>query len=208
MSKKTKKSVTHVFMIVDKSGSMELLATDVIGGFNSYVQTLAADTDHEYSITAVLFDTKTTPYCMGVTPDKVPAMDAHSYRPSFGTALYDAVGFTISNVSYVNPNDKVLVVIMTDGFENSSKEETTASINKKVKDREAQGWEFIYIGQGPDQWAQSQAMGMNNYVGTQSSGVDTRSTYSGLAKGTVASAGGASIGQTVTIIETEVKGGK
>jgi hypothetical protein len=204
--KKTKRSVTHVFMVIDKSGSMEPLRADVIGGFNSYVHDLSKDTEHEYSITAVLFDVTVHPYCNAASPIGVPAMDTGSYRPADGTALLDAVGFTIGNVAYVNPNDKVLVVISTDGHENSSREETTTSIRAKITDRMTQGWDFIYLGQGVDQWDQAQAMGVHTYLHTNSTSAATAGTYSGLATGTKGFAGGQSITETAKDIEDEVRG--
>lgn len=205
MSKKTKKSVTHVFMIVDKSGSMTSLKTDVIGGFNEYVHSLSHDKEHEYSITAVLFDTRVSRYCEAKAPDDVPALDAKSYNPNGFTALHDAVGFTIGNVTYVNPNDKVLVVIMTDGQENASREETTASVRDKVADRGKQGWEFLYIGQGLDTWAQSRDMGINTYVQTSASRDATVGTYRGLGAGTRSFASGQSVTSAAWAVAEETK---
>ena len=201
----TKKSITHVFMITDKSGSMDKLQEDVIGGFNTYIAKLIKDTKHTFSITATLFDTRVHPYCMAKAPSKVPAMDFRSYMPGGGTALLDAVGFTISNVTYVNKNDKVLVVIQTDGHENSSRDETYTSIAKKVADREKEGWEFIYIGQGIDQWDQAQRMGVNTYVHVNSSREGTHSTYSGLAAASRGFASGQSITRTAQDVEDEIK---
>lgn len=203
---KKKQPTTHVFMIIDKSGSMFTLKDDVIGGFNEYIAKLTADTEHTYSITATLFDVVTTPYALAKAPAKVPTMDATSYRPGYGTALYDAVGFTIGSVAQIPPKDKALVVIMTDGEENSSVEETKASVNKKVEDRIKAGWDFIYIGQGIDQWNQAAGMGIRNYVGTQSTHAGTRSTYGVLATASGLYSGGASVKDVTKKIEEETHG--
>lgn len=201
----SKKSVTHVFMIVDKSGSMFNLQDDVIGGFNTYINKLGKDTKQAFSITAVLFDTTVTPYCTAKTPDTVPAMDHRSYWPGGGTALLDAVGFTIGSIAHVDKPDRVLVVIQTDGHENASREETYTSIAHKIADRERQGWEFIYIGQGVDQWDQARSMGVSTYLHVNSSGVGTRSVYSGLATASGLYAAGQSAVHAAEAIKDEIK---
>lgn len=203
-----RKPITHVFMVVDKSGSMMPLQADVIGGFNTYINKLAEDTKHEFRITAILFDTSVRRYCDAKKPAQVPAMDSHSYSAGGGTALYDAVGDAIHDAGRVTikPEDKVLVVIMTDGQENASREYTTNAIRYRIEDREKQGWEFLYIGQGLNTWQQAQGMGVRTYVGTSATGMGTRSTYSGLATASSGYASGHTITETAKVIEDETRG--
>jgi hypothetical protein len=67
---------------------------------------------------------------------------------------------------------KVLAVVVTDGYENSSSEVDQATLAKMVAEREADGWTFIFLGANIDAWAQGQAMGFSvtgqsvNYVST------------------------------------------
>jgi Mg-chelatase subunit ChlD len=207
---KKRKPITHVFMVVDKSGSMHPLQDDVIGGFNTYVNKLAEDTEHEYRITAILFDTSVRRHSEAKKPAEIAALDYRSYAPGGTTALYDAVGDAIYDAGRVTikPADKVLVVIMTDGEENSSREYTTEAIKFRIQDREKQGWEFLYIGQGLDTWNQASGMGLRatSYLHTNSSKGATVGTYGGLASGTIAVAAGGSVIDTRREVLKETDG--
>ena len=205
-----KKNITHVFMVVDKSGSMHPLQDDVIGGFNTYINTLAEDTKHDYRITVVLFDTAIRRHSEAKKPAEVAALDYHSYTPGGGTALHDAVGDAIYDAGRVTikSGDKFLVVIMTDGEENSSREYTTEAIKARIQDREKIGWEFLYIGQGLDTWRQASGMGLrqSSYVHVNSSRGATAGTYSGLGVGTIAVAAGGSVIDTKKAVEKDTDG--
>lgn len=197
-----KPATTHVLMIVDMSGSMEPLADDVRGGFNTYVTDLAKEAGN-YRLTACLFDTEFIPLCTDAALADVPRLTTRNYVPRAGTALRDAVGKTVHEFDLrvtLADGDRVLVVIQTDGEENSSREYTWEAIRTLIKDREATGvWSFIYLGAGMDTWAQASQMGVQpgSYVHTSASRVGTRSTYGGLTRGTAAFAAGAS-GATVS----------
>jgi hypothetical protein len=191
------KPTTHVLMCVDMSGSMATLAGDVRGGFNTYVADLAKDTAR-YRFTVTLFDTELIPLCVKVKPGDVPQLTAANYAPRGMTALLDAVGKTVTEFEAANPTlaegDRVLLVIQTDGLENSSREFTFDSVKKLITEREAGGrWTVVYLGAGADTWNQAARMGVanRNYVNTAASSVGTRSSYSGLTSGTTAYAAGA-----------------
>lgn len=192
-----KPATTHVLMIVDMSGSMAPLAADVRGGFNTYVQDLQGQPG-KYRLTACLFDTEFISLCTDAELTAVPTLTEKNYMPRAGTALLDAVGVTVTGFESrvtLTDADRVLVVIQTDGEENSSQEWHWAAIQKLIKDREATGrWSFVYLGAGADTWMQASRMGVAaaNYVNTSHSRVGTRSTYSGLTHGTAAYAAGAS----------------
>lgn len=193
----TDQPTTHVLMCVDMSGSMATLAADVRGGFNTYVADLGRDSA-TYSITATLFDTELIRLTQAAAPADVPKLDRTNYAPRGMTALLDAVGHTISDFDAAHPSlpggDRVLLVIQTDGQENSSREFNFESIKRLITEREASGrWTVVYLGAGADTWNQAARMGVgrSNYVNTDASGVGTRSSYSGLTRGTTAFAAGA-----------------
>jgi hypothetical protein len=187
-------ATTHVLMVVDKSGSMFGLAGDVRGGFNAYVDGLKKDDRHNYRLTVALFDTEYTLLCVDAELDKVPELDYFNYLPGGNTALYDAVCRTVIDFENAHTktglpkNDRVLVVIQTDGLENSSRE-YTASTTKMMLDarQELQRWSVIYLGAGMDTWLQAQRMGVRHgsYVNTRATGAGTRSTYDALRGSTV-----------------------
>ena len=94
----------------------------------------------------------------------VPALTVGNYRPSGGTNLYDAIGETITTIDAqladkaTVPN--ILVVIFTDGEENSSREYNLDSIRTMIKDREEQGWTFVYMGANQDAWQVGASFGL------------------------------------------------
>lgn len=79
--------------------------------------------------------------------------------PCGSTALYDAIGFALAEVKLVG-EDRFIVIIMTDGFENASKEFTKEMITAKIKLREQAGnWTFVYMGADQDAWAVASSLG-------------------------------------------------
>lgn len=181
---------THVLLITDMSGSMGLLAADVRGGFNSYIDELRADTDGKYRLSVTLFDTSFMSLCTAARLRDVPALTEANYRPRGMTALMDAVGKTIAEfeaATTLGAADRVLVVVQTDGAENSSREFTREHIAALIKEREATGrWSFVFLGAGPDTWRQAERMGFSgaSTVSLDSSAQATQGSYSGLATAT------------------------
>ena len=176
----------HVLMITDMSGSMGSLAEDVRGGFNSFLDEQAAKgSDQKYTV--VLFDHAYMPLCSDVEIKDVPRLTKDNYMPRGMTALLDAVGRTVAgfDISKLGDDDKLILVIQTDGFENASKEYSTVGI-KALLDKCRQTGKFreIYIGAGVDSWSQAQAMGMqsNSYLNTSGSKGATRSTYGNMGQ--------------------------
>ena len=178
----------HVLMVTDKSGSMAHLATDVIGGFNSLIEDLKS-TIQDCKITVVLFDTIYYVICVDEPIGNAPKLNAVNYVPNGFTALYDAVGRTITEFdSKVGPelddNDRVTIVIQTDGHENASEEHTAESVKALMDAKLATGkWNVIYIGAGPDTWAQAQSMGVRqkSYLNTRATGQATHNTYEAMS---------------------------
>jgi len=185
------KPTTHVLMVVDMSGSMQPLAEDVRGGFNAYVDGLRADTDQRYRLTAAVFDDVYELLYTGMKLANVPALDEANYRPRGMTALLDAVGKTIVEFERRVPNladgDRVLLVVQTDGQENSSTEFRREQIADMIREREAGGrWSCLFLGAGPDAWAQAGGMGFaaGHTIRTTASTQGTQSSYSGLTVAT------------------------
>ncbi len=157
----------HVLFVIDSSGSMEPKATDVRGGFNSYVSNLREDTQSEYRLTAVTFDTQVTTLFTDVPLTQVPLLNESNYRTGGNTALYDALGVSLAELTgairredNAYGSDRALVIVMTDGEENSSHRFTKEQVATEIKLREAAGnWTFVYLGADQDAWAASQGLG-------------------------------------------------
>lgn len=201
-----KQPVTHVLMVIDMSGSMQPLAEDVRGGFNEYVATLRADTATTYRLTVTAFDTEFIPLAVDTPLDQVPALDHANYHPRGMTALNDAIGKTLAEFDAkhgkVKKHEKVLVVIQTDGAENSSREFTTDQVKALIAEKDkSDRWAFIFLGAGPSAWSVGGSYGLgHSTIATTQTRAGTRSTYSGLAMASAAYSGGASAGETFTVL--------
>lgn len=147
---------TAILMILDASGSMSPLVSDTIGGFNNFIQEQKR-LPGEAEITVVLFNHH---YDKLYTRDikDVPPLTVADYRPKGNTALLDAVGTSISELGdrlAALPEEerpgKVIVVIVTDGEENSSREYRYAQIKEMVEHQQQKyGWEFLFFGANID----------------------------------------------------------
>ena len=152
---------TQVFnvIILDKSGSMEAIRRAAIDGFNETLagikkaQERFADTQQHF-VTLLTFCDCEKKYVF----DKVPAAEARpltmdDYQPCCCTPLYDAMGFTLTSMRrHVRSiGDAVVVVtIITDGLENSSKEYSGKAVKQLVEELKGEGWTFTYMGANQD----------------------------------------------------------
>lgn len=206
----SKKPTTYVLLATDVSGSMYLLADDVRGGYNSYLDGLADEEEVRYRVTSVLFHTGVTVLCTDAAPADATRLDERNYAPGGGTALLDAIGKVITDFEAAVPklgkNDRVLLVVQTDGQENSSREYTRQVITKMIKDREAGGrWAAIFVGVGPDKWQQAGGMGFSSSIAVAATGQGIGDTYSGLGRTSAAYSRGATRGQAAAASGLDVK---
>lgn len=154
---------TEVVFVIDGSGSMVPKATDVREGFNAYVSELKkqAKEEKDYTLTAVVFNTKVFPLFTQSSLSKVPELTSKNYAPGGNTALYDAIGEGLEEIK-TKKNSQYIMVIMTDGEENSSRKFSRAHITEKIKSFENRGnWTFVYLGADQDSFGQSRNIGIN-----------------------------------------------
>ena len=178
---------THIICILDSSGSMSGIMSDSIGGFNTFLKQQRELPD-EATISVVLFDSNTNYQLLYDNVDIKKAKDLTSleWYPRGMTALYDAIGRTInaekaklSKLGSEAPS-KILVCIVTDGYENNSIEYSVEDIKKLIKDCEKQDWNFIYLAANQDAFDVGGGFGIsfgNTYTYTATmDGVDTMNT--------------------------------
>ena len=142
---------THIICILDRSGSMSSIMDDSIGGFNTFLKQQKELPD-EATITIALFDDKYELLYDNVNIKKAKELTSNDWYPRGMTALYDAVGKTINTekakfatLDKKDKPNKVLVCIVTDGYENSSQEFDINDIKKLIKNCEKDDWNFIYL---------------------------------------------------------------
>lgn len=151
------KNKTDITIILDRSGSMESVKADTIGGFNNFLGE-QQKVEGEASLSLVQFDDQ---YEVVYEDKAIRAADRlteATFQPRGSTALFDAVGRTINSTGQrlaltaeADRPDKVLFVIMTDGFENASREFTAAQISEMINhQRYIYKWEFMFIGANQD----------------------------------------------------------
>jgi len=162
--KVTKNPVTEIVCIIDRSGSMDSIKMDAIGGFNNFL----ADQKKEKGkaiMTIALFDNEYILMCSGKPLEDVEPFNEKTYVPRGSTALLDAVGRTINETNQRNP-EKAIIVVLTDGHENSSHEFTKQAIKKMIADCEAKGWVVIYLSADPNAFddGRTVGVGVNNIM--------------------------------------------
>lgn len=139
-------------IIVDESGSMSIIHRQAFSGMNETLETVRKMQekypDQEQRVTLVTFDTGHTTWHYDATPAvQTKNLDWKAYNPSGGTPLYDAMGQAISKVNaQVQEGDNVLVTVITDGEENSSREWTLKMIRTMIEKLKKQNWTFTLIG--------------------------------------------------------------
>ena len=126
---------TRIFnlIIIDESGSMQSIKTAAIDSVNETIQTIRSaqkkheEQEHYVSLVTFNDDVKTIYECVPVK--EVEELTAETYQPKCCTALYDAMGMSLNDLRpKVAESDRVLVTVITDGEENSSKEFTGKAI--------------------------------------------------------------------------------
>lgn len=170
-------------IILDESGSMSAIERQAVSGLNETLQTIrheaAAHADQEHFATLVTFnsDAVTTLF------DRIPASETRDirpeqYQPSACTPLYDAMGRSITALRrYVAEADVVLVTVITDGEENSSREYTGAAIRHLVESLKTRGWVFTYIGANQDVERVAKAMAINNSLAFEADAEGTKAMF-------------------------------
>lgn len=152
-----KKDLTELVFILDRSGSMEGLEADTIGGYNSLLAKQKAVTG-EAVITTVLFDNNITLLHDRINIQAISALSDKDYTIGGSTALLDAVGLTIDKIGNAIKHtdeayrpEKVMIVIITDGMENASRMYDLERIRSMIHHQKTKyGWEFIFLGANID----------------------------------------------------------
>lgn len=149
-----KNEYAHISVILDRTGSMEDIRDDVIGGFNAFLRDQKGQPG-KATLTLVQFDSQ-DPYEIvhHFKPiQDIPELTRKTYVPRASTPLLDAIGRGINDLEkcIIEIEDdgrpsKVVFVIITDGQENDSREFHKDQIVKMIKDRtDKDDWQFVYL---------------------------------------------------------------
>lgn len=155
------KNVTHVSILLDASGSMAGKVKDTIGGVNSYISKLREDKKSKYVVNMYLFDTtRFNALAENEELKNVKEVTTKTYETFGATPLYDSVGKMIKMANDYEAN-KHIVVIMTDGEENSSREMSLRNIKDLIQRKKADDWEFLFLGADFNNYSQGYQWGLS-----------------------------------------------
>ena len=152
-----KKNLTELVFILDRSGSMQGVEADTIGGFNSMLNKQKKEPG-EALVSTVLFDDRVEVLHDRVRAERVKPITDREYYVRGCTALLDAVGGAIHHIGnihkYARPEDvpeHTLFIITTDGMENASHCYSARQVRQMIRrQKKKYGWEFLFLGANID----------------------------------------------------------
>ncbi len=159
--------MTEIVFILDKSGSMNGLEKDTIGGFNSFINKQKEENVDAF-VSVVLFADNSEVIYDRVEIAKIEPMTSRQYQTGGCTALLDATGDAIKHIRNIhkyarkeNVPEKTIFVITTDGEENSSERYSQKEVKKLISEyQEKYGWEFLFLGANIDAVTEAGKLGI------------------------------------------------
>lgn len=158
----------ELVFILDRSGSMHGLENDTIGGFNSMIEKQKSEIG-EVLVTTVLFDNQVEMLHNRIDICALKPMTRKEYFVRGTTALLDAIGSTITHISNNHMQmdrtycpEKTLFVIITDGYENASREYSKSLVKEMIeREQKENNWEFLFLGANIDSVATASGFGID-----------------------------------------------
>jgi hypothetical protein len=177
----TDKNLTYITGIMDRSGSMIAIKDDTEGGWAALIKDQIGQPGQCW-VSLVEFDTEHD-LVYDYTP--IHAVPAYTLRPRGGTALLDAIGFTVNRLGEklaAIPEDErpgsVVVVILTDGYENSSHEFDPAQIKDMIERQQRDyNWVFQFLGANQDAVTTARGMGIASTHAMTYTGANVGQTF-------------------------------
>ena len=166
-------NLTEMVFILDMSGSMSSLTSDTIGGYNSLLEKQRElnkeNPELKANVTTVLFDDRYIVIHDREDLDNVKDITSKEYQPLGMTAMLDAIGKTVVSVGQKlsdTPEEErsglVSVTIITDGYENASREYKWEQVRNMIKEqKEKYFWMFAFIGADIDVEKTSLGLGID-----------------------------------------------
>jgi hypothetical protein len=155
---------TQIFLLLDMTSSMGRNKEGAMDACNEFIEGIGHDqrsglpTDAVFTLGVFNSNIGLERVAREVPIEKAPKIDHEHYQPAGATPLYDAIGQSIELLdSHVGP---VMLVIQTDGEENSSKAFTRQDIVERVAEKTALGWQFVYLGSDIDAMEQGGDIGI------------------------------------------------
>lgn len=153
------KTKTIYQLLVDASGSMSDVRSQTLEAINSQIlsiRSIAKEVKEQEILVSLCFfnsDTRNVYSCLH--PDQAPILEPTQYRPGGSTALLDALGQRMEEISKsITPYDDVVMVVVTDGEENASQFFTSQQVARRISEKKESGhWTFSFLGADFDSWS-------------------------------------------------------
>ena len=198
-----KQNLTELVFILDRSGSMQGLEGDTIGGFNAMIEKQKKEPGEAF-VSTVLFDDRTEVLHDRVKVGEVRPITEKEYYVRGCTALLDAIGGAIHHIGnihkYARAEDvpeHTLFVITTDGMENASRHYNAERVKQMIERQTARyGWEFLFLGANIDavETARHFGIGADRAVNYHSDSAGTQLNYEVLSEAICAVRGSVQLG--------------
>jgi hypothetical protein len=167
---------TQIHFLLDEAGSMQSIREDTLGGLNRFIeeQQAAAEEDGtEIDMTLWTFNSRARETRFETVPiEEADPLSPEDYAPRAQTPLIDASVETLSlaetRAAKADP-DQVVMVVLTDGKENASTENTSEELETLIEEKREAGWEFVFLGVGIDAWGASRESGYASKAASTSS---------------------------------------
>lgn len=199
----------HITMVLDRSGSMGTIRDATIDGVNEYINKQKME-PFPATFSLYQFDDKFDTVFNRTDIKNVPTLNTDTFVPRGMTALNDAIGraiaLTAASISkshcascHQDVPQKILFVIVTDGGENASQEYTLQRLAELKKEKEAKGWDFVFIGANIDAFAVGSQYGFKRSSTLQfdSNPESVSKTYANLSQSSTSYRSSAAAGKPV-----------
>lgn len=163
---------SHIIFVLDDSASMQSCRESTISGYNEYLQLQKEDAKKNNIPTFVSlykFDGSTVNCVFNrVSVEEVKNLDKNSYDPRGMTNLYDAIGGVMMQINTQltatkkEDRDSIIVTILTDGAENSSRTFDNVNVKQMVEKAEGKNWGFMFLGANINAFATGSSLGFNS----------------------------------------------
>lgn len=168
-----------IINIIDRSGSMSSILESAINGFNEFIIE-QKNQEGCANVSTYMFSSNYEKLYENINIKECRLLDKTTFIPGGMTALYDAIGYTIDNeinnlgnLPIEERPIKTLCVILTDGYENSSKKYSSSKIKEMISEMKKDfDWEFIFLAANEEASFTAETIGIsksNSYAWTNSS---------------------------------------
>ena len=164
-----------IIFVIDESGSMQGTESDVIGGFNNFIEKQKTEHQGKISVSLYKFNSSWSRVLNDLPIEEIRPLTNGDYTPGGLTALYDTIGNAITDIEnqakYTKREHKasmVMMVIITDGQENASREYDSRKIKQMIQELEqSENWQFIYLGADLENFADADTLGLRHKISSK-----------------------------------------